>query len=175
MSDRILGGLGLLLSIGMIVAATQLPVPFISDPVGSKMFPIIVAVVMGLASLVILLRPDPSPGWPNMPRLLEIVLAIAVMVAYALFLPEFGFLIATAVASAYLSWRLGSSLLGAVVAGALIAAGLFVIFRLVLGLSLAEGPLDFVLIGTFHAIRDAILAVLDPIFGLTPAEPPQGG
>ena len=77
MSDRILGGLGLLLSIGMIYAATQLPVPFISDPVGSKTFPIIVAIVLGLASLFILLRPDPAPMWPQMGRLVEIAAAVA--------------------------------------------------------------------------------------------------
>lgn len=34
----------------MIFAATQLPVPFISDPVGSKIVPIIVALVMGVSS-----------------------------------------------------------------------------------------------------------------------------
>lgn len=143
MSDRILGGLGLLLSIGMIFAATQLPVPFISDPVGSKTFPIIVAVVMGLASLVILLRPDPAPMWPEMGRLVEIAAAVAVLVAYAMLLPEAGFVIATAVAAAYLSWRLGSPILAALLAGVLTSVGLYVIFRLILGLSLAEGPLGF--------------------------------
>lgn len=143
MSDRILGGLGLLLSIAMIVAATQLPVPFISDPVGSKTFPIIVAVVMGLASIFILLRPDPPPSWPSLGRLTEIAAAVAVLVAYALLLPEAGFVIATAVAAAYLSWRLGSPVLAAALAGVLTAVGLYVVFRLILGLSLAEGPLGF--------------------------------
>lgn len=143
MSDRILGGLGLLLSIGMIYAATQLPVPFISDPVGSKTFPIIVAIVMGIASLYILFRPDPDPAWPELGRLVEIAAAVAVLIAYALLLPEAGFVIATAVASAYLSWRLGSPPLNALLAGVLIAVGLYVVFRLILGLSLAVGPLGF--------------------------------
>ncbi len=143
MSDRILGGLGLLLSIGMVIAATQLPVPFISDPVGSKVFPIIVAAVMGLASLYILLRPDNPPLWPSFGRLLEIAAAVVVLVAYAIALPEVGFVIATAVAAAYLSWRLGSDPLRAVLAGVLIAVGLYVIFRMILGLSLAVGPLGF--------------------------------
>ncbi|MEM8662837.1 MAG: tripartite tricarboxylate transporter TctB family protein [Pseudomonadota bacterium] len=143
MSDRILGAFGLLLSVGMIYAATQLPVPFISDPVGSKTFPIIVAVIMGMSSLYFLLRPDPDPQWPGLDRLVEIAAAVVVLIAYSLLLPEFGFLIATVFATAYLSWRLGSSLIGAAIAGVLTSVGLYVVFRLILGLSLATGPMGF--------------------------------
>lgn len=127
----------------MIYAATQLPVPFISDPVGSKVFPIIVAAVMGLSSIYILLRPDNPPMWPTLGRLLEIAASVVVLIAYAIALPEVGFVIATVVASAYLSWRLGAAPLRAILAGLLIAVGLYVVFRLILGLSLAEGPLGF--------------------------------
>ena len=63
--------------------------------------------------------------------------------AYAMALPAVGFVAATAVASAFLSWRLGTAPLPAVAAGVAIALGIYVVFHLILGLSLAEGPYGF--------------------------------
>ena len=65
------------------------------------------------------------------------------MFAYAQFLPDVGFLIATALASAWLTWRLGTTPLGSVIAGILIAVAIYVVFKKILGLSLAKGSLDF--------------------------------
>ena len=143
MSDRIFGGLGLALAVFIVWGATQIELSFISDPVGPRTFPVIIAVVMGLASLVVLLRPDPEPVWPPLPRLLEIGGAVVVMIGYALLLPDLGFVVATAVASAYLTWRLGTGLVWSALYGVLTALGIYVIFHLILGLSLAEGPLGF--------------------------------
>ncbi|MEJ2015525.1 MAG: tripartite tricarboxylate transporter TctB family protein, partial [Limibacillus sp.] len=76
-------------------------------------------------------------------RLAEIALAALVMIAYAMALPQAGFIIATAVASAYLTWRLGSKPLWSVVIGVGTSLGIYVVFRLILGLSLARGPFGF--------------------------------
>lgn len=65
------------------------------------------------------------------------------MIAYALALPEVGFLIATAVAAAYLTWRLGTKPIQSLLVGVLTSVGIYVIFRLILGLSLARGPFGF--------------------------------
>ncbi len=143
MSDRVLGGVGILLAIIFIWQATLIQESFIQDAVGPKTFPIIIGVVLGLASLYFVLRPDEDPIWPKAGGLIEIGLAALVMVAYALSLPELGFGISTALASAYLAWRLGAPLLYAALAGLCTAAGLYIIFRLILGLSLARGPLGF--------------------------------
>jgi putative tricarboxylic transport membrane protein len=64
-------------------------------------------------------------------------------VLYAYALPVIGFVIATALAAAFLSWRLGTPVLRAVVAGIAISVGIYVVFHLILGLSLAKGPLGF--------------------------------
>lgn len=141
MSDRIFGGIGLALAIFYIWAATLIQESFIQDVVGPKTFPIIIGVILGLSSLYFLLRPDPDPEWPNFGGLAEIGLAALAMLAYAMLLPELGFLIATTLGSAYLTWRLGSKPLEAVIAGVLTAGGLYVVFKLVLGLSLASGLL----------------------------------
>ncbi len=143
MSDRIFGGIGLALAVFFIWGATQIELSFISDPVGPRKFPILIGIILGLASLAVLIRPDAAPAWPTAGRLIEIAVSAAVMVAYALALPEIGFVIATTLAAAFLTWRLGTRPLWAVVAGGLTALGIYAVFHLILGLSLARGPLGF--------------------------------
>lgn len=142
-SDRLLGALGLILGLAFIWRATRIETGLIVDPLGPRSFPTLVGAVLALASLFILLRPGAEPEWPALPRWLEIAAAVAVLVGYTLALEPLGFVIATAIASALLSWRLGSSPLWALVSGVGISLGIYAIFHLVLGLSLARGPLGF--------------------------------
>jgi putative tricarboxylic transport membrane protein len=51
--------------------------------------------------------------------------------------------IATVFATAYLSWRLGTKPLNSLVTGVATSAGIYLVFHLILGLSLAKGPLGF--------------------------------
>ncbi|MCI5077823.1 tripartite tricarboxylate transporter TctB family protein [Oricola sp.] len=143
MSDRIFGLIGLLLAVFYAWQGTLIQESFIQDPVGPKAFPYIIATVLGISSLVFIVKPDPAPQWPVFGRFFEIGVSVAVMVAYALALPEAGFVASTAVAAAFLSWRLGAHVLAAAGAGAAISVGIYTIFHLVLGLSLAEGPWGF--------------------------------
>ena len=143
MSDRIFGGIGIALAVFFIWQATLIQESFISDEVGPKTFPIVIGTVLGLSSLYCLLRPDPAPSWPAFGRLAEIGLAVAVMIAYAMALPELGFLIATWIAATYLTWRLGTAPLQSLLVGALTSGGIYVVFRMILGLSLARGPFGF--------------------------------
>jgi putative tricarboxylic transport membrane protein len=140
MADRILGGLGLLLALFYVWAASTIELSFISDPVGPKSFPYIIASLFALASLAIMLRPDAPPEWPPLSGFIEIAAGLGVMVAYVYLLPVLGFVATTTVASAYLSWRLGAAALAAALAGACTAIGIYVVFHLILGLSLATGP-----------------------------------
>jgi len=141
MSDRIFGGIGLALAAFFIWGAIQIELSFISDPVGPRTFPIIISIILALASLLVLIRPDVEPVWPQAGRLIEIAMAAGVMVAYALALPEIGFVIATALAAAFLTWRLGTRPIQSVVSGVLTSFGIYTVFHLILGLSLARGPL----------------------------------
>ncbi len=143
MTDRILGGIGLVLSLFFIWAATLIQESFISDQIGPKTFPIIIGGVMAVASLFFIFRPDPEPKWPSLNRLAEIGFAIVVTFLYALVLPDLGFLISTTLAAGYLTWRLGSTPLQSVVIGVSTSVGIYIVFRLILGLSLAEGPFGF--------------------------------
>ncbi|TYC77983.1 tripartite tricarboxylate transporter TctB family protein [Stappia sp. BW2] len=143
MSDRIFGAVGLFLALGYAWAALIIEESFLSDAVGPKAFPLIIAAVLGLASLAIFLKPDAAPEWPSLPRLLEVALAVLAMILYAILLPEAGFILATAVAASYLTWRLGSAPIGSVLIGCLTSVGIYAVFHLVLGLSLAKGPFGF--------------------------------
>ncbi|WP_010142422.1 tripartite tricarboxylate transporter TctB family protein [Oceanicola sp. S124] len=143
MSDRIFGAFGLLLALFYAWATLQIEESFLSDEVGPKTFPLVIAVILGLSSAVIALRPDENPVWPPLSRLAEIGAAVVVMILYAEFLPEVGFVIATALAAAYLTWRLGTRPLQSLLVGVCTSVGIYVIFHLVLGLSLARGPLGF--------------------------------
>ena len=143
MSDRIFGVFGVLLAIGYAMSALAIEESFLSDAVGPKAFPLIIAAILGISSAVIAIKPDPEPHWPDIGRLVEIAAAVVVMVLYAEFLPIVGFVIATALAATYLAWRLGSTIIGSVATGVGTSVGIYVIFHLVLGLSLARGPLGF--------------------------------
>lgn len=143
MSDRIFGGLGLLFSIFYIWQATLVQDSFMTDVVGPRTFPYILGAGLALTSLVIALKPDVAAHWPAGRQLFELAMTVAVMGIYAWALPNVGFLTATAIASAYLTWRLGTSRLTSVVFGISTSVGIYAIFKLILGLSLADGPFGF--------------------------------
>lgn len=143
MSDRIFGVFGILLAIGYAFAAFAIEESFLSDSVGPKAFPLILAAVLGISSAFIALKPDPEPHWPAFGRLAEIAAAVVIMILYAELLPVIGFVFATAFAATYLAWRLGSSVFESLATGVGTSVGIYVIFHLVLGLSLARGPLGF--------------------------------
>ncbi|WP_298260431.1 tripartite tricarboxylate transporter TctB family protein [uncultured Litoreibacter sp.] len=143
MSDRIFGGFGLALAIFYIWAASIIKDSFMVDVVGPRAFPYIVGTVLALTSIYFIARPDEEPKWPILRDMAEILFATAVMVLYALLLSDVGFVISTTFATAYLTWRLGTQPLWSLLVGLLTAVGIYVVFHLILGLALAEGPLGF--------------------------------
>ncbi len=143
MSDRLFGGITLLLALAFIAGATQIEAALIFDSLGPSAFPIIIGVLLAISSVYLILRPDPEPDWPAARRVVEIVLALVVMLAYTFLLEPLGFVLATAIAASLLSWRLGAPLAVAGLSGVGIAVGIYVVFHLILGLSLARGPWGF--------------------------------
>ena len=140
MSDRIFAIVVICVAVGFIAAATQIQLSFLTDPVGPKTFPIMVGAVASLAALVLLLRPDPSPSWPNLATLFRLFIAIAVLVAYAYLLKPMGFLLPTFLAAGTISYQIHSRVFTSIVTGLGLAIGLFLIFKYGLGLSLFALP-----------------------------------
>lgn len=143
MSDRIFGIACLLLAGFYLFSASTIELGFIETPVGPRAFPYIIGALLAVSALYPIFVPDVRPDWPDMRSVVEIVFAAAVMFAYAKLLPAGGFVLSTAVAAALLSWRLGTKPLAAAIAGVAISVGIYVVFHLILGLSLARGPWGF--------------------------------
>ena len=143
MSDRLLGGFILLVALAFVAGATQIEGGMIFDPLGARVFPIIIGVTLAISALYPILRPDPEPDWPRRRTVMEIVLVLALLVAYAYVLVPLGFVVSTALAAGLLSWRLGAKPLVAAPAGACIGVGIYLVFHQILGLSLAKGPWGF--------------------------------
>lgn len=143
MTDRLFGLAALLLAGLMTWGASVIEESFIQDPLGPKAFPWVIAVVLAINGLFMIIKPDDDPEWPTRQKFLRIIWSVVAMVLYAELLPIVGFVVTTAAVAAFLAWQLGATLLQAAVGGVVISGGIYVVFHLVLGLSLARGPLGF--------------------------------
>jgi putative tricarboxylic transport membrane protein len=142
-SDRIFGLVVLCVALAFIASALQIQTSFLSDPVGSKTFPIIVGSVAALCALFMVIKPDADPAWPPARVFGALAVALVAMVAYAFLLKPLGFLIPTAIVTAVLSYQISPKPVPAILTGVIGAAGLFVLFKFILGLSLAGLPRAF--------------------------------
>ncbi len=139
-ADRIFGAVMIVLALGYILSAMNIQTSFLSDPVGPRIFPYMIAGVVILCSLVMILRPDPDAHWPGPAMLLKIGGALAVLIAYALVIRQMGFIIPTAIASGLLAYMIAPRALPAALAGLGLGIGLYVAFRMILGLGLVALP-----------------------------------
>lgn len=136
MSDRIFGALSGLVALAYIVSAFQIQSGFMPDPVGSRLFPILVGSVALICAITIFLKPDESPNWPGIGVIFSILCAIVTLVAYAYALKPLGFLIPTAIASGVVSFLIRRNVVTALLTGIGLSVGLFALFKYALGLGL---------------------------------------
>lgn len=136
-SDRIFGLSVFVVALFYIWSATTIQIGFLSDPVGSRTFPYLIGGVAAICAVVIILRPDGNPDWPNLVIWIKLVAAIFVMFLFAQMLKPYGFIIPAAIASASLSYLISPNLKLAALAGVGLSVGLFLVFRTALGLSLS--------------------------------------
>ena len=140
MSDRLTGLITIIVALAFFAGATQLEEPFFADPLGPKAFPMLISSVGLLAGMVLLLRPDEEPNWPEAATMGRLFLAMIVLVFYAYSLKPLGFLASTALAAAALSYQIKAEALKACIIGGCLSAVLFLIFKFALGLSLFALP-----------------------------------
>ncbi|MDP4863822.1 MAG: tripartite tricarboxylate transporter TctB family protein [Burkholderiaceae bacterium] len=143
MSDRIFASICIALAVLMGWGATIIEESFIQDPLGPKAFPLVIAVVLAACGVAMFLRPDEDPVWPHRRKQIQLLWTIGAMILYVQFLPVVGFLVATAIGAGFLSWQLGASVKQACWGGFSISVSIYVVFKLILGLSLARGPFGF--------------------------------
>ena len=133
-SDRVFGLVVILAALAYIASACQLQTSFLSDPMGSKSFPIGLGVVAVICGIVMIFKPDEEAEWPRPVAILKISISVVVMVAYAYSLKPLGFLFPTTLAAGILSYLLTPRITFNVLAGIGLAVGLYLLFRYALGL-----------------------------------------
>lgn len=140
--DRILGLCLLVLAVPYGWVAQHWPEPFGgAETVGPETFPTLLAIVLAISSLYLIAKPDPDSSWPTGRTALEMLLAVVILVVYALALEPLGFIASTTLAVGTLSWRMGARPGPAYLTGLLAGVVVFVVFNYGLSLSLPAGPL----------------------------------
>jgi putative tricarboxylic transport membrane protein len=139
-SDRIFGLVAAVVALAYIASATQIPVGFITDPVGPKGFPLLVGAVAAVCAIFMVLRPDEDPSWPGLRTFGALLIAVLVLVGYAYALKPMGFLVPTALAAGILSYQISPKVKNAIGAGLGLSVGLFLIFKYALDLGLVAFP-----------------------------------
>lgn len=139
-SDRVFGLVVILVALAYIASALQIQTSFMADPVGSKTFPIMIAVAAILCGAVMIFRPDEEPEWPELTTLMSLGFAVVILVGYAYALKPLGFVIPTAIAAGVLSYQITPRPRFAALAGLGLSIGLFLLFKYALGLGLVPFP-----------------------------------
>lgn len=138
--DRIFGLFMLVLALGYILSATNIQTSFMSDPVGPRLFPYLVAGVVILCSLAMVLKPDPDTEWPGLVMLAKLAFATAILVSYAMMIRPLGFILPTVIVAGLLSYMISPRPVPALLSGLGLGIGLFVLFKVILGLGLQGLP-----------------------------------
>ena len=139
-ADRIFGLVMMLVALGYLFSATHIQTSFLSDPVGPRIFPYLIGGGVILCSLVLVIRPDANADWPGLGTVLQLVIALAVLIGYASSVRPLGFIIPTAVAAGVLSYQINPKPVSALLTGVGLSVGLFVLFKMILGLGLVGFP-----------------------------------
>lgn len=143
-NDRIFGILMIVLAVAYGWGASQFPEPFGgAEAIGPETFPHLLAVALGLSSLYMIVRPDPDNAWPWSRTGVELIIAVVVLICYALLLEPLGFIITTTLVVGTLCWRMGSAPVRALVTGAVAGVVVFLLFSFALDLALPLGVLSF--------------------------------
>jgi len=142
MSAARIPGIGLVLfGVAVGLEATTFDVAFLTDPVGPKALPMLVAVLCVLAGVHATLDPPPIRGWSDRGTALRVAGAAVAFALYAPALPVLGFFVATTVVVGALARLYGAPLRHGVPAAAALAATLWLLFVQLLALPLPIGSL----------------------------------
>ncbi|ODC02243.1 tricarboxylic transporter [Terasakiispira papahanaumokuakeensis] len=138
-ADRILGIALLGLAAFVAVQAQSFYVPFSYDPVGPKAFPVGLAIILALLSLVLILRPGPNGQWPSAATCCRLVGVLVIMGVYALLFTRLGYTLSTGLAILCLARSFGASWVKALVTAVVMAVVTYFLFSDVLEISLPSG------------------------------------
>ncbi len=141
MTDRITGGLLLIVTMGYAYQAYHLKVGFMSDPIGPKAFPLIIAGFLAFFSLYLIVRPDEEPDWPVWKVWRNKVLVLISFVFYAYALVSLGFLLSTTLEITFLAFMFQGKILKGLATAVVSSLVLYSLFVYLLGIPLPIGKI----------------------------------
>ncbi|MGM0823415.1 MAG: tripartite tricarboxylate transporter TctB family protein [Pseudomonadota bacterium] len=138
-ADRLLGLALIGLAVFVAVQAINLEVPFNYEPVGPRAFPLGLSILLAALSLVLVLKPGADGQWPHKALALKLLLVLGLLVVYTMLFTRLGFIPTTFVVVAALARLFEATWGKAMVTGAVMAVGSFLLFTEALGISLPTG------------------------------------
>ena len=139
--DQVIGVVLALAGVGLAVEATTFDVSFMTDPVGPKALPFLVATMLVAGGLVAIARPRPDVALPPANIAIRMAAAVAAFFLYAAALPWLGFFLSTTLVVTGLSLLYRGPVLPSAGAAAVLSGGLWLLFVRLLSLPLPTGEL----------------------------------
>jgi putative tricarboxylic transport membrane protein len=140
-SGRIAAIAILILSVAYGIAGSRIVYSFSSDPLGPRVFPMLLAAILALLALIYLLRPGEAEPWPGGALLARSLALPALVLIAALIMEPLGFPAAMFVLTAGVGWLFGASPFAATVGGIVQAALWYFVFGYLLEVYLPLGIL----------------------------------
>lgn len=136
MSDRVFAAAWLAVCTLIVVQMLALEVPIAYEPVGPRVFPVILSALMAVCCLVLIARPDPDVHWPSVPVLIRGGLLVAILLAYAQLFERLGFPLATGLMALLVNLLFGGRWWSGLITAVVVGVGGYLAFDLLLGVSL---------------------------------------
>ncbi|MDR6955491.1 putative tricarboxylic transport membrane protein [Ancylobacter sp. 3268] len=141
LSNRIAAIILLLFSLLYGYAGSVIEFSFSSDPLGPQVFPVMLAAILGLLSLIYLFVPGEGEAWPQGTVLMRCIALPALVLIAALLFEPIGFAGAMFVMTTGIARIFGASWKTSLIGGFLQAAVWYVIFGYLLEVYLPVGEL----------------------------------
>jgi putative tricarboxylic transport membrane protein len=139
MSERIFGGVLLLVSIAGIWIGWDLQPPVSYEPVGPRAFPLLVLGLLGACAVTLMREKRSETTWAPAPVLARIGVLFLIVLAYALLFDKLGFIVTTALMTIPVARFFGGTWRQSVTGGLGLAVGMYFFFDRLLDVALPTG------------------------------------
>jgi putative tricarboxylic transport membrane protein len=146
-SDRILGAACVVAAIAMGWAAQGYAAQISYEPVGPRAFPMLLAIMIGLAGVWLVIRPSSHSAAIAAGRLGALAGCVVAIVVYALLFQTLGFTLATTLMAVPVGMAFGGTWRRSLAGGLGLGLGLYLLFDKLLDVVLPTGVLSFLLGG----------------------------
>lgn len=139
MSERILGGVLLFVSIAGIWIARGFEAPFSYEPVGPRAFPMLILALLGIAAVALMLEKKSDTVWAPPAVMVRIGALFGIVLIYAWLFDKLGFILSTALMVIPVARFFSGTWIQAIVGGLGLGAGLYILFDKLLDVAMPTG------------------------------------